>query len=40
MFPLNISIKQCLTGNGDTFQSRSGTGSGRGEFLFGLSLRG
>ncbi|KAB0369843.1 hypothetical protein FD755_018836, partial [Muntiacus reevesi] len=27
-------------GNGDTFQSRSGRGSGRGEFLFGLPISG
>ena len=34
------SVKQCLTGNGDTFESRSGGGSGRGEFLFGLPVSG
>lgn len=40
LFPLNISVKLCLSGNGDTFQRRSGSGSGRGEFLFGLPVSG
>ena len=40
MSPLNNSVKQCLSGNGDTFQSRSGSGSRQGEFLFGLPVSG
>lgn len=37
MFSLNI-LKQCLTGNGDIYQSRSGSGSRRGKFLFVLPV--
>ena len=40
MFPLNISVAQCLSDNGDTFQSRSGSRSRQGEFLFGLPVSG
>lgn len=41
MFSLNNLLKKkCITGNGDTYQSRSGSGSGRGEFLLGLPING